>query len=33
MKEPEDLTAKANDEIMNSMRWEAVTSRIEYWRD
>ena len=22
MKEPEDLTAKANDEIMNSMRWE-----------
>jgi hypothetical protein len=22
MKEPEDLTAKANDKIMNSMRWE-----------
>jgi hypothetical protein len=22
MKEPEDLIAKANDEIMNSMRWE-----------
>jgi hypothetical protein len=22
MKEPEDLTAKANDEIMNNMRWE-----------
>jgi hypothetical protein len=22
MKEPEELTAKANDEIMNNMRWE-----------
>jgi hypothetical protein len=24
MKEPEDLTAKANDEIMNSIRWELL---------
>jgi hypothetical protein len=22
MKEPEELTAKANDEVMNNMRWE-----------
>jgi hypothetical protein len=22
MKEPEELTAKANDEILNNMRWE-----------
>jgi hypothetical protein len=28
MKEPEDLTAKANDEIMSSMRWELSLVRL-----
>jgi hypothetical protein len=31
-KEPEDVTAKANDEIMHN-DIGAVPGRIEYWRD